>query len=363
MTDFRSYAALRLAPGGLTNVFFGPNGSGKTNLLEAVSLLVPGRGLRGAKFSELARQGAEASGSWAVAARFEESDERLEIGTGTGADAAPERRTFLLDGVKPRSQAEVGEKLAAVWLTPQMDRLFTDGPSGRRKFLDRLVVALEPWHAREIAAFESAAAQRGRVLAEGGDAAWLAGLEDAMARHAVAATATRAALVAQLNAALAGGAADPFPRVALALECPIAERLGAAPALAVEEALREIFHAARGQDAAQRGTSAGPQKADLAMVDAASGRAAGLSSTGQQKAMLVGVVLGHAALIAAARGRAPMLLLDEPLVHLDEERREALFAAVTKLGAPVWMTGTDAGYFIGLEAARYRIQDSIIDEL
>ncbi len=322
-------------------------------MLEAVSLLVPGRGLRGAKFSELARRGADASGSWAVAARF---SDQLEIGTGT-AEGAPERRVFLLNGAKPRAQAEIGEKLAAVWLTPQMDRLFTESAGGRRRFLDRLVIALEPAHAREIAAFEAAAAQRNRLLAENPDPAWLAGLEDACARHAVAATATRVTLLARLNATLAAGAAEPFPLVRLALACPIAEKLAGAPALEVEDALRTAYAAAR---APEGGTQIGPHRADLLITDAVSGRAADSSSTGQQKAMLVGIVLGHAALIAAARGTAPMLLLDEPLVHLDAAHRLALFAALRTLNLAAWLTGTDAEPFAALGVPCHTIVEGSI---
>jgi DNA replication and repair protein RecF len=343
---------LRFNPVARVNVFAGPNGTGKTNLLEAVSLLVPGRGLRGAKFSELARIGA--SGDWAVAARFSNG---LEIGTGT-AEGAPDRRTFLLNGAKPRAQSEVGEHLAAVWLTPQMDRLFTDAAAGRRKFLDRLVIALEPSHAREMAAFESASAQRNRLLAENPDPAWLAGLEDSMARHAVAATATRAALIAQLNATLAAGAAAPFPLVALSLDCAIAAMLARHPALRVEDDLRAAYAHAREPDTAQRGASIGPHRTDLRMTDANTGRGAETSSTGQQKAMLVGIVLGHAALIAATRGTPPLLLLDEPLVHLDAAHRTALFAALRTLNLSAWLTGTDPEPFAPLEAPIHTIQES-----
>jgi len=288
-----------------------------------------------------------------VAARF--SDD-LEIGTGS-AEGAPERRVFLLNGAKPRAQAEIGEKLAAVWLTPQMDRLFTDSAGGRRRFLDRLVVALEPAHAREIAAFEAAAAQRNRLLAENPDPAWLAGLEDACARHAVAATATRVTLLARLNATLAAGAAEPFPLVQLALACPIAEKLARAPALEVEDALRAAYAASR---APEGGTSIGPHRADLLITDAVSGRAADSSSTGQQKAMLVGIVLGHAALIAQSRGTPPLLLLDEPLVHLDAAHRLALFAALRTLNLAAWLTGTDPEPFAPLGAACYTINDGSI---
>jgi DNA replication and repair protein RecF len=359
LTDFRSYKALRFSPGSEICVFTGPNGSGKTNLLEAVSLLAPGRGLRGARVADLARRGEEASGTWAVAAQFS-GPETFEIGTGTTEDA-PERRVFRLDGAAPGSQAEIAARFSAVWLTPQMDRLFTDPASGRRRFLDRLVIALEPSHAREIAAFESASAQRNRLLLENPDPAWLAGLEDAMARHAVAATAGRVALLSGLNATLAGGAAAPFPEVRLALDCAIAEKLAAAPALEVEDFLRAAYATARLADAQARAPAYGPQKTDLLITDAATGRAAALSSTGQQKAMLIGIILGHAALIAHARGAAPFLLLDEPAVHLDATHRAALFAALENLRLAAWLTGTDAEAFAGLKsAACYSIADARI---
>ncbi|WP_297368416.1 DNA replication/repair protein RecF [Acidocella sp.] len=356
LTDFRSYPALRFAPGARVNLFTGPNGSGKTNLLEALSLLVPGRGLRGAKVSELARRGADASHGWAVAARF---DDGLEIGTAQ-AENAPERREFRLNGVKPRAQAEVAEQLAAVWLTPQMDRLFTDPASARRKFLDRLVIALEPSHARAIAAFESASAQRNRLLAERPDPTWLNSLEDTMARHAVAATAARLALIRQLNTALEGGAADPFPRVTLGLACAIAARLETHPAIVVEDGLRDALARARPQDCAARAATLGPQRADFLLTDSASGRPAALSSTGQQKSMLIGVVLGHATLVGRLRAAPPLLLLDEPLVHLDEARRAALIAALNASPATAFLTGTDSPPFAGLDGACYIVAESTI---
>src|ERR1700722_9672728 len=185
LSQFRNYARVSLYPPSRIVVVSGPNGSGKTNLLEAISLLVPGRGLRGSRIAELVRHGAPA---WGVTGRFATPGGECDIGTGTPPDGALDRRVFRLDGAAPRSQAELAGRVAAVWLTPQMDRLFQEGASGRRRFLDRLVYALEPGHAREVAAFDAAMAQRNRLLAEGrADAAWLAGLEDAMARHAGAA--------------------------------------------------------------------------------------------------------------------------------------------------------------------------------
>jgi DNA replication and repair protein RecF len=344
LRDFRNYAALDWRPHGRMVVLFGPNGHGKTNLLEAISLLVPGRGLRGARVADLGRR--DGPGSWAVAAHMATPEGELAIGTGTPPEGPPERRVFRLDGAAPRSQAEIAARLAVVWLTPQMDRLFQEGLSGRRRFLDRLAYALEPAHAREVAAYETAMAGRNRLLAAGGaDPAWLAGLEEQMARHAVAVTATRASLAERLSAALAAGAASPFPAARLSLLCPIAERLRAGPALAAEEWLRDALAASRVRDAAAGSASVGAHRADMGLADAATGLPAEQASTGQQKALLIGVVLGHAALLAEARGFAPLLLLDEPGVHLDADRRTALIAALERLPAQSFLTSTDRDTF------------------
>ena len=347
LTDFRNYAALTWRPGARISVLFGPNGSGKTNLLEAVSLLIPGRGLRGPRNADLARHGG--AGGWAIAGRFATAEGETDIGTGTLPDGPPDRRVFRLDGTAPHSQAEIAAVVAAVWLTPQMDRLFQEGLSGRRRFLDRLVWSLEPGHAREVAAHDAAMAQRNRLLAGGhADASWLAGLEDSMARHAVAATAARMTLVARMNAVPTFSG---FPAARLALVCPIVERLAAMPALAVEDFLRQGLAAGRPRDAVTGSAALGAHRTDLALSDAASGTPAALASTGEQKALLVGVILGHAALIAEARGFAPMLLLDEPAVHLDPDRRAALFAALAALPAQTLITGTDAETFLPLAGA------------
>jgi DNA replication and repair protein RecF len=347
LSGFRNYAALTWRPEGRVSVFYGPNGSGKTNLLEAVSLLVPGRGLRGARLADLARWG---GAGWAVAGRFLTVQGELDIGTGTPPEGALDRRVFRLDGAAPRNQAEIAARVSVLWLTPQMDRLFQEGASGRRRFLDRLVYALEPGHAREVAAHDAAMAQRNRLLAEGGaDAAWLTGLEEVMARHAVAAAAARMALVERLNAALRAGVAGAFPAASLSLSCPIAERLADGPALAAEDWLRAALAARRAADGRAGSASLGAHRADMGLADAATGLAAALASTGQQKALLIGVVLGHAALLAEARGFAPLLLLDEPAVHLDPDRRAALFDALRALPAQVLLTGTDRETFLPLQ--------------
>jgi DNA replication and repair protein RecF len=349
LTQFRSYASLVWRPAARISVLHGPNGSGKTNLLEAVSLLVPGRGLRGARISEFARQGEGATGRWAVAGRFPTPDGEQRIGTGTPLNGPADRRVFSLNGVQPTAQGEIASRVAAVWLTPQMDRLFLEGASGRRRFLDRLVWAGEPSHARELAAHDTAVAQRNRLLAlDRPDPGWLAAVEDAIARHAVAATAARMSLVTRLNALLLGGAASPFPAASLGLLSPAAVLLSEMPALEAENRLRHELAAARTRDAAAGAASIGAHRADFSLADAQTGVTAALASTGQQKALLIGTILGHAALIAEVRGFGPLLLLDEPTVHLDAERRAALFRAIAKLASQVLLTGVDADVFAPL---------------
>jgi DNA replication and repair protein RecF len=346
LTDFRSYAALTWRPAARIAVLYGPNGSGKTNLLEALSLLVPGRGLRNARNADLPRQ--SGPGGWAVAARLQTTEGETTIGT--GCEPGSDRRVFRVDGAAPRNQADIARLVAAVWLTPQMDRLFQEGLSGRRRFLDRLVWALEPGHAREIAAHDTAVHSRNRLLAEGRqDRAWLAGLEDSIARHAVAASAARLGLVTRLNVQIAA-AAGAFPPARIGLACPIAERLETEPALAVEDWLRAGLAANRPRDAAAGSSALGAHRTDMLLTDVTTGTPAALASTGQQKALLIGVILAHAGLIASARGFAPLLLLDEPAVHLDGDRRQALFSVLSALQAQTVITGTDAETFLPLAA-------------
>lgn len=359
LTNFRNYAHQVWKPRHRISVLTGENGAGKTNVLEAVSLLAPGRGLRGASLTQLALHGAS---EWGVAAQVLAGGMLVDLGTGNDLKGGT-RRVFQLDAQSVRSQGDIAQFFSCVWITPQMDRLFTDPGSARRRFLDRLVVALNPQHARELAAHERAVAQRNRLLAERpGETAWLAAAEDSMARHAIAITASRMALVDGMNHT--AGDVPGFPRSDLALICPIGTQLASGSALQAEDWLREKLRASRDDDRMRSGSRWGAHRADLGLTDRASGRSADQSSSGQQKAMLLGVVLSHAELIARQRGDPPIILLDEPLVHLDARRREALLAALPDLEASVMLTGTDRPLFESLEgrAAFHRVSDNRLSD-
>lgn len=340
LSDFRSYADAVVAPGPGFVILTGENGAGKTNVLEAVSLLSPGRGLRGASLGEMARRGG--AGGFAVAARVGDAD----LGTGT-ASGAPERRQVRVNGA-PASANSLSDWLAVLWLTPAMDRLFAEAASGRRRFLDRLTLALRPDHATHAARYEAAMRARNALLAEEGpwDEAWLAALEARMAEHGAALAEARAATVAALAGRLADAPESPFAR----------------PTLALDDGGTTELAAARSRDAAAGRTLAGPHRADLLVTHAGKNQPASLASTGEQKALLIALILAHADLVAERAGRRPVLLLDEIAAHLDPHRRAALFARLGDAGGQVWMTGTEPGLFagIGAEAAWFEVADGAI---
>ncbi len=338
VTDFRSYASALIEPGPGFVLLSGDNGAGKTNLLEAVSLLTPGRGLRGAALSELARR--DGSNGWAVAARADE----IDIGTATSADA-PERRQVRINGARA-SVNSLSEWLSILWLTPAMDRLFTGSAGDRRRFLDRLVLALEPSHAHHSSRYEAAMRARNKLLADEAtpDASWLTALEEAMAEHGTAIAGARSRTVAALEERLAAAPDDEFARAEIHLEGWEAGDLAAALA------------ANRTRDAAAGRTTEGPHRHDLAVTHRAKQMPAARSSTGEQKALLLGLVLAHAELVTERRGTPPILLLDEVAAHLDPRRRSALFARLEGRGQ-VWMTATEESLFEGIgEASRLHVQ-------
>jgi DNA replication and repair protein RecF len=351
LTDFRNYREARLTLGTEAVALTGPNGAGKTNLLEALSFLAPGRGLRGVKLSEIdRRQPTERdrpADGWAVSAVVETRRGTFRVGTGRDATVG-ERRIVRIDGEPVRGQAILGERLGLAWLTPSMDRLFTEGPSGRRRFLDRLVLGLDPAHATHVTAYEQALRERARLLRDGlAEPAWLSALEEVMAERGVAAAAGRREAVERLDRACAG-AEGPFPRARLRLVGTVEEWLAAMPALAAEERLAAALVANRQNDAQTGSTSIGPHRSDLAVVLAEKGIAAELASTGEQKALLISITLAHARLQRTVRGEPPVLLLDEIAAHLDASRRAALFEALLRLDSQVWLTGTDEALFAPL---------------
>lgn len=342
LTDFRNHRAAMLEPVANFVVLTGENGAGKTNILEAVSLLVPGRGLRGAALADMARS--DGPGGFAIAGRLGD----IDLGTGALA-SAPDRRIVRINGA-PASASALSEWLSIVWLTPAMDRLFVEGASERRRFLDRLVLALEPTHARHTTRYDAAMRQRNRLLGEGqpADPDWLAALEAQMAEHGAAIAQSRAALVVALDNRIAASAEGPFARAALVLE-------GWNDSGALQRELAQ----GRARDAAAGRTLSGPHRSDLAVTHRAKGQAAARCSTGEQKALLLGIVLAHADLVAERAGRRPILLLDEIAAHLDPVRRAALFERLAAGGGQVWMTGTEPGLFSGLGKAAcwYRVEE------
>jgi DNA replication and repair protein RecF len=337
LADFRSYASASVEVGPGFVILTGENGAGKTNILEAVSLLGPGRGLRSAAFREMARDGG--AGGFSVSARFE----GIDLGTGTLADT-PDRRIVRINAANAPATA-LAEWLSLVWLTPAMDRLFVDTPGERRRFLDRLVLARDPAHARHATRYEAAMRQRNRLLSESGapDPDWLGALEAAMADHGAALADARARLVDELGAAIATQPPGPFARAALSLEGWDGSDLAA------------VLAQTRARDAAAGRTLSGPHRQDLVVTHLEKSQPAARCSTGEQKALLIGIVLAHAALVAGVSGRPPILLLDEVAAHLDPRRRAALFERIAAGGAQAWMTGTEAALFDEVPGAATRL--------
>ncbi|MDA1090812.1 MAG: DNA replication/repair protein RecF [Proteobacteria bacterium] len=355
LTDFRCYHHLRMTLDARPVVLTGANGAGKTNLLEGLSFLVPGRGLRRAKLSDIMRrergENIDAPQTpirpWGVAATLSTPDGEVEIGTAfeKTAHANRDKRIVKVDGEVAKSQAILSDHVSALWLTPLMDRLFIEGPDARRRFLDRLVFDSDPAHAGRVKAYDHAMRERLRLLRDGSkDADWLASLEDTMATRGVAVAAARLDVARRLSVQLAANTGA-FPGAEVEVAGSVESWLGDGPALAAEDRFRAALARARGRDAGEGRTTIGPHKSELQVRHLGNGQAAQRCSTGEQKALLIALVLGFARMRAQERGYAPMLLLDEIAAHLDSRRLNALLDEILGLGAQVWMTGTDSDLF------------------
>jgi DNA replication and repair protein RecF len=370
LSNFRNYAHVALEAGPEPQVLIGPNGAGKTNLLEAVSLLSPGQGMRRAAYPDLAR--ATGDGGWAVAAHTHTHTGPIDIGTGLLAENAESERAGRIVRINGETAGagSLADYIEVVWVTPAMDGLFSGPGSERRRFLDRLILCFDPGYRSVASRFERAMQQRNRLLADNvRDPSRFEGLELLMAETGVAIAAARAEAVAALAAIMAERTArdpnSPFPPAGLALEGGLEADLERLPAVDVEDTYIERLRAGRERDRAAGRTLDGPHRTDLLVAHAPKAMPARLCSTGEQKALLIGLVLAHAELVARRREAAPILLLDEVTAHLDAERRAALFAEILRLGAQAWMTGTDAEAFSWLsgKARFWRVDDGLLSPL
>lgn len=347
LTSFRNYASLSLSLDERSVVLTGPNGAGKTNLLEALSFLSPGRGLRRAALEDAARRPGD--GSWAVAASLVNRIGDVDIGTGIAldADGPQNRRTVRVNRAAARSSEALLEHVRIVWLTPAMDGLFTGPAADRRRFLDRAVLAIDRQHGSRVSAFERTMRGRNRLLSEANpDRTWLSAIETEMAELAVAIAAARREWVTLAIGLIAeSGTGGVFPNSAIALDGLLEGELSDRSASVVEDRYREALGANWRRDAAAGRTLAGPHRSDLRVRHEAKDAAAETCSTGEQKALLIGLVLAQARLAARMSGETPIILLDEIAAHLDEMRRDALFAILNELGCQTFMTGTDAQAF------------------
>ncbi len=343
LSHFRSHKALTLEADGRPVALHGPNGAGKTNILEAISLLSPGRGLRRAAPEDLI--GRPEGIGWKVSALIDGQEGLFEAET----SALPGERRIVRIGGKAASQTALGALLPMLWLVPAMDRLWTEGPGERRRFLDRMALAFHPDHGETAAAYERAMRERTKLLTEGpADRAWLDALEARMSEAGAALAAARAGTLARLRAAMEG-ASGAFPRALLRIEGASEEALAAGGEVGDEKArLAARFAAGRRADAAAGRALEGPHRSDLLAVHEEKGVEARLASTGEQKALLIALVLAHARALKAERGAPPLLLLDEVAAHLDEARRAALYDELAALGAEAWMTGTGPELFAAM---------------
>ena len=371
LADFRSYTSLSVEIDSACVALIGDNGAGKTNLLEALSLFAPGRGLRRAELAEMPRH--DGAGGFAVSVELAEdgpdapfgSDTKLGVGLSVPAVDGKRTRMTRINGADAGSASAFAEHMRLVWLTPDMDGLFRGSAGDRRRFLDRLVLAVDAGHAPRTSALERALRQRNRILEDDPhQTSWLDAIEREVSELGVAVAAARAETVSRLEALMAAthDAASPFPRASLGLVGEVDALVALHAALEAEDHYRAMLRASRNRDRAAGRTLMGPQASDLTVRHLAKDMPAAQGSTGEQKALLIGLVLAHARLVQVMSGITPLILLDEVAAHLDSRRRGALYSQLEALGAQVWMTGTDRSLFEGLAqgAARFTIADGLV---
>lgn len=375
LTDFRCYEQLKLGADCRPAVLTGPNGAGKTNILEAISFLAPGRGLRRARMQDVTRNDKILDSSpgtlrWAISTTLETSTGNIKIGTGfenagNGEDGG--RRVVRLDESNANSHAMLGEVLAIVWLLPEMDRLFTGNAEARRRFLDRLVAAFDPKHITRLNNYTQAMRERTRLLRDDRaglrnvDMDWVSALEQRMVQSGIALAAARWSFVSRLGSAckLVVGS---FPAAGLSLIGDVETWLDQYAALEAEDCFRTALSESRIPDREAGRALIGPHRSDFAVTHLSKNQPAAICSTGEQKALLISIVLAHARLVALDRGVPPLLLMDEIVAHLDAERRAALFDEICSIGAQAWMTGTDRTLFndLGDRAQYFHVENAIV---
>ena len=371
LTNFRCYDSLVINPNKRLIVLTGENGAGKTNLLEALSLLSPGRGLRQAQLSEMANESTICKYEsprnmpyWAVGAEFYTQNGDLSVGVGW-RKSKTDSRTIRVNGTTISSQAILAQYITMVWLTPAMDRLFVESPTGRRQFLDRLVFAFDPGHASRLQAYDRTRKQRAHLLRDGyNNPSWLDALEQSIAAQAVAIAAARVDLIEQLNISIQNQGGT-FPQSKVSVKGLIEDWIKKLPALEVEEKYAILLMQSRANDR-ETGSCEGVHRSDLLAQLCENGPLAEKASTGEQKAILISLILAHSRLLSSRNGQIPVLLLDEITAHLDSSRRDALFETLTEIGAQTWLTGTDAGNFSAIKqcAEFYSISNgSILEQI
>ena len=345
LTHFRSHAGVDISVDCGAVILTGPNGAGKTNILEAISMLAPGRGLRSAQLDDMSAKGADSG--WMVLADITTATAPMRVGVGFANGGTS--RDLRVDGVPARGFEKISMALPQLWLTPAMDRLFTDSAGGRRRFIDRFAQTLVSGLSTQLNQYERAMRERNKLLQTPGTQfsgnGWLDGLEENMASLGTAIAAARLDALDALAEGLAAMPKNVFPRAEVALEGTLESVLRARPAIEVEDDWRARLQAERARDAAAGRSLEGPHRTDLHVTHAVKKIAAAKCSTGEQKGLLVGLIMAQARSVTARTGDAPILLLDEVAAHLDATRRQALFEILQDLGGQSWITGTDATAF------------------